>query len=64
MLQTLLGILGVILLLYICYYQGSADLKAHQASRELPELNKRIDTLQRQVNDLKRELEEMKRKIT
>ena len=62
MFETLLWILGVIVILYICYYQGTAHVKAHQGAYDLKVMKERIDTLERQVTTLKRELEELKRK--
>jgi len=59
---ALLGILGVILVLGICLYQGIAHGKAYQASKDLLTVSERLDKLQHQVDDLKRELEAMKRK--
>ena len=60
--QTFLIIIGVIIVFGILYYQGTADIKAYQASRDLIVVKEKLDTLQRQLDDLKRELEKMKTK--
>jgi predicted negative regulator of RcsB-dependent stress response len=60
--QTFFIIIGVIMVLGILYYQGTADVKAYQASRDLIVVKEKLDTIQRQLDKLKRELEEIKQK--